>query len=151
MEPVFKRSTWFKRSIRHSPLNTGLTVLPTAFLDGLQSISNLLTVSSVRKLSRCSCYLGSLVESRNCLPVMLFFIDSCSNSLSKDIFPLEPSVNSSCDYWNCKFSKVLFRSTFLASRMCLKSLDHLSLRIRLIYEKFHKNLKHKYHNIIWRQ
>ena len=46
------------------------------------------------------------------------------------------------DYWNRKFSKVLFRSNFLASRIFLKSLEHLSLH--LIYEKFPKNLKHKY-------
>ena len=45
-------------------------------------------------------------------------------------------------------SKVLFRSTFLASRICLKSLEHLSLNIHLIYEKFPKNLKHKYLTVI---
>ena len=80
---------------------------------------------------------------------MLFFIDTCSNSLSKDIFPLEPWIQAfSGDYWKCKLSKVLFRSTFLASRICLKSLEHLSLNIYLIYEKFPKNLKHKYLTVI---
>ena len=42
------------------------------------------------------------------------------------------------------FQNFLFRSTFLASRTCLKSLEHLPLHIHLIYEEFPKNLKHKY-------
>ena len=47
------------------------------------------------------------------------------------------------------FQNFLFRSTFLASRTCLKSLEHLPLHIHLIYEKFPKNLKRKYLQKIW--